>query len=276
MSQREAGSPEPSSPTSLLNVNRRNKEVAKAIKARLQRQDSERSAQRPPRESSPTSDIVLPDRTLGQGDTNNLSPLFHGIIEDMSKPVLFYGKPGQLDDVITHVNLRCLAEGKTEDSIKCGVLGSLYRGTALTWLTQYMLKNSLDDFEELVEQTRKTFGLPEEAEDGLNTKKLSGLRQTKSVQQYALAFRQLQLQVKLPPATAKQYFIRGLKPHIQRALVVSSAENDTLDSAIQEATRIDAEYYNIRSPGSHSGQNKGRGGKSRDKSGRFTAKREDA
>lgn len=264
-SDREQETGTPDDPQSLLSVNRRNREVASAIRNRLA---IERSARQLAASQSTTAsirddlrDLVLPDAP---------APPRHGKLnkEMSTKPVLFYGKPSQIDDVLTHVTVKVLADNITEDSAKCGYLASLYRGPALSWLTTYLKKNTLDDYEEFVAQTKTAFALPDEALQGQLSRQLTHLRQKGSVQNYALQFRQLADQVQLPGPIAKAQFIAGLKPHIQRALITGD-DKESLSAAITEAIRIDSELFNIRGSTRTFQKNKSKT-PGRDHKGRFT------
>jgi hypothetical protein len=242
-------------------VNRRNREVANLLRNQINRRRDF------PATPSTSADITgdLRDTVL----TDAPAPAPRRTDKEMSKPVLFYGKPSQIDDVLTHVTVKFLADNITDHGPRCGYLASLYRGPALTWLSQYLRTHQLDDYDEFVEQTKQAFALTDEALQGQLNRQLTQLRQKGSVQNYALNFRQLQLQLNLPAATAIACFKAGLKPHIQRALVTDNSST-TLEDHIGEATRIDSEFYNIsgaRTPGRF---NANRSKSGRDKQGRFT------
>jgi hypothetical protein len=163
----------------------------------------------------------------------------------MSKPVLFYGKPGQLDDVLTHVSLQFALDQVTEDRMKVAHLAATFRGLPLTWLTNTRAFES-DDFEEFVASVQKEFGLSDEAENGKLQRQLATLTQNGSVQSFALRFKQLSTKAGIPDTIAKAQFISKLKPHIQRALIVNNDDDTSFQAAIDEAIRLDSEFYNIR------------------------------
>jgi len=268
MSRRERGPPIPVSPSSLHHPTRANREFAEILKTtdkRFKREKINPDEISLSSTSEPTDE--LRDLTLNDAPESARHARKQ---EDMSKPVLFYGKPSQLDDVITHVTVKCLADNVTTEQAKSGYLASLYRGAALTWLTNYLKDNQLDDYGELVAQTRAAFGLTEEAQQGMLTRQLAKLRQRKSVQHYALQFQQLQLQTNLPTSIAKQYFIQGLKPHIQRALIIGD-DKASLADAITEATRIDGELYNVRQGAFRQPSGGSRQSTKRDGKGRYTS-----
>jgi len=208
-------------------------------------------------ETSSVPDIVLPDAPTTRPTRK----------DEMSKPVLFYGKPSQVDDVITFCTVKFLADNTTDETQKAGYLASLFRGSALAWLTSYLATHTLDDYTELTEQIRAKFGLSHTALQGLYARQLAALRQKSSVQAFGLEFRELSEKVGLPDAAAQAQFIKGLKIHIQRTLVASDDYTD-LNTLIDEATRIDSQLYNIGRQGNNGYQGKGHG-KSRDRTGRF-------
>ena len=192
----------------------------------------------------------------------------HNRIKEMSKSIAFYGKPGQLDDVLTHVDLQFALAGITEDTIKIASLASLYRGSALTWLTSSQAHKS-GDYDEFVEQTRAQFGLSKEAELGKLQRQLTSLRQTGSVQKFALQFRDLVQKTGTPEGLAKAQFVSKLKPQIQRALITNNDDDTSFQATIDEAIRLDSEFYNVRQSGSsthHSRHATKRDGKGRFKS----------
>lgn len=186
----------------------------------------------------------------------------------MSKPVLFHGKPSEVDNVLTHCTATFAADGTTESGKRAGYLASLFRGTALSWLTKKLKDHQslLDDYEAFVAEVRSKYALNEHARNGQLARQLANLRQRRSVQEYATQFEQISAELALQPAIAIADFKRGLKPHIQRALVTSDDYTD-LESVITEAERIDSEFFNIRRNG---GQY--RGGRGRDGKGRFTSR----
>lgn len=208
-------------------------------------------------------------RSKDLGDLPDISTLRLTDPEEMSKPVLFYGKPSQLDDVLTFVTVKFIADQTTSSSAKAGYLASLFRGPALSWLTQ-LLKESpsaLEDWEGFRETVTTTFELNDVAKEAQTARKLASVTQRGSVQQYALEFSQLATASKLPDAVAKAQFTKGLKPHIQRALIISD-DRATLQTCIDEATRLDSEMYNAgRNPHFRSKATSGR-----DKKGRFKGK----
>lgn len=185
----------------------------------------------------------------------------------MSKPVLFYGKPNQIDDLDTYCKVKFVADQTIDEAVKAGYCASLFRGPALSWLTTYLKQNQLNDYDELIAQLRATFGLDDTAQQGQYARALAKCKQYKSVQQYALAFKDLAEKLDLPDPVKKAQFVQGLKGNIQRAIIFGDNADDPFDDLVKEATRIDGELYNVSR---QQGANRGSGyAKNRDRRGRF-------
>lgn len=251
----------PDSPSRTEALNRSNYEAARLLKRGLQESASRTTA---------STSYTLPYRGEPTRDDENLQDEASGARktpEEMSKPVLFYGKPSQLDQVLTFATVKYLADGTTTDKAKCGYLASLFRGTALNWLTSQIARDEdiLDNYEDFLAAVKDAFALDESAKKAQAARQLANLRQKGSVQDYALKFQDLALDAGLNAQTAIAYFTKGLKPAIRSALIISD-ERSTLADAVTEAVRIDSQlYYAGGSRGGFSGPRK-----SRDRKGRFT------
>lgn len=176
---------------------------------------------------------------------------------EMSKPVLFYGKPNQLPQVLTYCKVKFLADGSddSEDtSQQAAQLASLFRGPALTWLTEQLQsdKHLLDDYDAFAGKVHDTFALDRHAEEAQAASALANCRQTSSVQEYALRFQTLAKKAAIPDPTAVAFFQKGLKQHIRQSLIVTN-QNGKLEHVIAEAARIDAQTYYSKSGNSRSG-----------------------
>jgi hypothetical protein len=166
---------------------------------------------------------------------------------DMSKPVLFYGKPNQIEDVLTYVTIRNITDQNTTDQQQCGLLASLFRGQALSWLTQQISDQPklLNDYDGFVTSVNSAFGLSAEASRAKAARKLSTIHQRGPAQLYAIEFRSIAISLRLDDATARANYTRGLKQHVREAMV-SSGPHFTLDDLIKESVRIDTELYHAR------------------------------
>lgn len=181
---------------------------------------------------------------------------------EMSKPVLFYGKPGQLDDVLTYAEITNTLQGNADDRSQSGLLASLFRGQALHWLTRELQANQFlfRDYTKFKERVKDAFGLSAEAEKARAARRLASISQRGPAQQYAIEFRQIIDALKLDDATAKATFKRGLKLHVREAIVTAGVDG-TFEEVVTEAVRIDTELYHARrQAGSRSGQQR-QGGK---------------
>jgi len=176
--------------------------------------------------------------------------------DDMSKPVLFYGKPNQLEDVLTFAAIKNIVDGNQTDQSQCGLLASLFRGQALHWLTAQMQADPelLDSYDDFKAKLCLDFGLSDSARRANAAQRLATTTQRGPVQLYAIEMRQLFQVLDIKDEQAITHFSRGLKLHIREALV-SSGQYTKLDQLISEAARIDTELYNARRP---SGGGRGR------------------
>jgi len=165
----------------------------------------------------------------------------------MSKPVLFYGKPSQLQDTVTHVRMQNLLSNTTSEKEKCARLASTFRGSALRWLTtEVNLQPSiLHDYDQFVEKVSNAFALTEVAAKAKAARRYANLYQKTSAQLYGIEFKQLSTQLNIPDSTAVAQFVKGLKSHIREALIIQD-ETDDLDKAIEEAVRIDSQLYSSK------------------------------
>lgn len=179
-----------------------------------------------------------------------------------SKGITFYGKASTIEDVLTSVEIQQAAQGAHTDSAKSVVLAATFRGKALSWLTQQrkITPRIYDDYDEFVALFRQAFDLPEETKNALAAKQFRNLRQTKSVQDYAVKFQQLQAQLGIPEQTAIPQFVQGLKTHVRNVIVINETE-ETLTAAINEAIRVDARMYSERNRGSYASGSSFRRGK---------------
>lgn len=182
----------------------------------------------------------------------------------MSKPVTFSGKPSQLDNCLTYVQAKIAADGIDADEQKAGLLASLLRGPALSWLSQQMRGNDsfLEDYHELREQLKHNFGIAPEVQKLQASRQLSGLRQKGSVRDYALKFSQLADEAGLNAETKLAFFQEGLKRHIKEALIVKNLEQ-TYEIIVTEAERVDDNlFYSKDTSRRHEfKQNRGKDGK---------------
>jgi len=174
----------------------------------------------------------------------------------MSKPVLFYGKPGQLQPCLTHVTVQILAQGITDDDQKCATLAQCFRGPALSWLTNELeaKPSLLHDWEKFKVLLEGSFGLTDSAKTHQAAKQLRTLQQRGSAQLYTVNFDQLSTSLVLDDDTAKAYYLEGLKLHVREAIVSAGAHKLPLATIKTRAIDIDTELYNARKSGAGRGQ----------------------
>lgn len=177
---------------------------------------------------------------------------YHWTREDdpsMSKPVLFYGKPGQLDQVIAF----CEVKFGTDDTLiedkakQASYLASLFRGPALSWLANELKINRstlLLDYPTFAEQVKSAFGQSDRAEQLAAQRSLNTLSQRTSVLQYKLRFQQLARQAGYEETEQLiNQFLRGLKLHVKEALITRGQNYATIEQCAQQAQRIDDELF---------------------------------
>jgi hypothetical protein len=243
--------------------NNSNRQAAQVLKHQLRK----RTVPRPPQDTE-----SLPDVGQLKLDSTPSVTSATRFREDMSKPITFSGKPRQLEPCLTYVQVRCIAENITTGQQKAGVLASLFRGPALSWLTTSLklTPTILQDFDELVTQLRSTFGTTPQAQKLQAANAITSLRQKGSVQDYEQRFSVLAAEAELTPEIQAALFAKGLKPKIREALIVSDAA-DTYDEIAREAKRLDAEFYFAGVSRSQARSNKGGKHPTRGKDGKFKA-----
>lgn len=172
-------------------------------------------------------------------------------LSDMSKAPQFYGKPGQLEPVLTYCMVKSLANSQESDEEKCGHLASLFRGPALTWLTSTLESTPkiLGNYKEFVATLKAQFGVSDTAKKHQAAKALRNLTQKGSAQLYAIALEQHCAVLGHSDELKLTYFIEGLKLHVREALITRGNESRTYSTAKEEAIRIDTELYNARRRG---------------------------
>lgn len=249
------------------------------IKTHLNRAAAQRIKQgilnRPPAKVDRRDPEILPDvgsLSIQNTPTHHKNAPFSNSVsnDDMSKPVTFSGRPKTLQSCLTFCKVKLIADGVIDEHTKAGYLASLLRGPALDWLSRKLSKDEsiLLDYGELVAQLRKDFAVDETAEKLQAARTLAGLQQKGSVQDYANKFTRLAEDAELNDETKQALFVKGLKPRIREALIITDA-SDVFGDTVKEATRIDAQlYYSGRHGKAHKD-----GAPRRGKDGRFQSQR---
>lgn len=169
-------------------------------------------------------------------------------ITDMSKAPLFFGKPGQFDQVTTWCEISFLTNDElSQDKGKqAATMASLFRGQPLTWLAGRKDKdNLLRNYTLLKDAMAEVWGKSEKVKQSDAARKLAYISQRKNVHGYAMELDDIATTLNLDDATKEAVFKRGLKPHIRAALVSSDGYNGYKE-LVEEAERIDSELYSIR------------------------------
>lgn len=199
-----------------------------------------------PTQDEPPFQLRLPWQTgtvtSRPGQTTRSDSEFVGQMS--SKALTFNGTPSRLDEYIAHCTTTALAAGRTTEQERSAILSQGFRGPALSWFTAQLAANGelLNNYAEFEQAVKAEFGLDPAAKAAIAAKKLARCTQRTSVQDYATRFRLLASECNLPQATAIAYFLKGLKAQVTNALIINS-ETATLEEAITEAVRYDAQSF---------------------------------
>jgi len=175
--------------------------------------------------------------------------------------LVFEGRPGTLDDILTHCQVTFLAKPKKfpDDSAKCGHLASKFRGTPLSWLTKNLKENPhlLQNYESFVETVKRDFELSDDTKRLSADRRLKTLTQKGSAQKFAIEFDELTDILGLEDKAKIDAFRTRLKPEVRRQLI---GNTDATYSALRKnAINIDEELFALRNPRSRRPGKKGKG-----------------
>jgi len=190
--------------------------------------------------------------------------------EDMSKPVLFYGKPDQLRQVLTHCKLHFLTDSDYDDDTarQAAYFAKTFRGQPLDWLAKKLETNDslLDSYDSFVQIVKNHFGFSNDTILQQADRKIANIQQRTSVQRYSLEFRELADILNWNESAKIAHFKRGLKLHIRNALIARGNSYTALNSIIADAQAIDDESFSLKrnfNPSRGRGTGRGRGGQRR-------------
>lgn len=161
-----------------------------------------------------------------------------------SKPVLFYGKPNQLPQLVTYVEIQCLVSGSTKSHQKAAFAATLFRQQALNWLTQELQRSSsiLSDWDLFKNRLNESFGLTKAAAKEQAARRLSQITQKGSAQLYAIEFQQIASELGLDDDARQAHYLRGLKLHVREA-IIANGKYATFEDLVALTTRIDSELF---------------------------------
>lgn len=191
---------------------------------------------------------VLPDAS-NESDASSDQPDKVSINDDddMSKPVLFYGKDRELSQLITYTEIKFVTDDAFEDDErkKSAYFASLFRGPALDWLAKERDSDPkiFNDYEKLRERTKIAFGKTKQTKIQDASRRITFLHQKTSVQDYYTKFARDAQVLDWNDSAKQAQFLRGLKLHIREALITQDREFGTLDELAREAQRIDEQLY---------------------------------
>lgn len=167
---------------------------------------------------------------------------------DMSKAPLFFGKPGQFEQVTTwcEITFRTNTELSQDKAKQAAFFASLFRGPALTWFAGQPDQDDLLNFyPKLKVRTENHWTKSSTVKKADAARKLSYITQRRNVQGFAQELDELARILELKDDAKEAIFKRGLKQHVREALVASNTHND-YSELVDEAERIDSELFSIR------------------------------
>lgn len=183
--------------------------------------------------------------------------------DDMSKPILFYGKPEQLTPLINYCNLKFECDDAFDGNKRrqAAYFATLFRGVAATWLAGEIESDPtiVHNYVTLQAKCKDKFGVSDAAIKSKAERELATLTQRTSVLQYALRFEQLVNLLGWNEDAKLAAFKRGLKLHIREAIITQGQNYSSLEKISNEAQRIDDELYSAKRSGAprFSGQRQG-------------------
>lgn len=186
---------------------------------------------------------------------------------DMSKGPLFFGKPGQFDEVTTWCEIAFnVSDELAQDKRKqAAYFAQLFRGPTLTWLSKRADKDDLlSNYARLKEACAETWKQKEHLRKAEAARRINYVSQRKSAAGYTREFSDLADILDWGDEIRRITYPRGLKQHVREALITGGPW-DTFEDMATEAERIDSELYSLR--GNRSSGYRGRGA-----GGRFTGK----
>ena len=170
----------------------------------------------------------------------------------MKMPESFTGNEGNLQEFLTSARAYITFNSKnfTTEESKVLFIGSLFKGTALSWFEPFMrdhltnarrnrdkdTKEIFDDYDVFEEKLKTVFGWPDE--ERINERKLRALRQQGSASEYTAKFRQISSKLEWADEPLMAQYYEGLKDDVKDELIRNERPDD-LAAYIEQAVRID-------------------------------------
>lgn len=203
--------------------------------------------QRPGDTGVHSGDEYLPDRPEEEDETSDEE---ESSDEEEMSDLVFDGKAGTLDDILTHCTVNFLAKPRKypDDKTKCGFLASKFRGQALTWLTKNVKEDAtlLDKYSTLRTRLIQDFSLSDETKQLAADKKLKTLTQKGAAQSFAIEFDNLTDTLEYKDEAKCNAFLTRLKPEVRRQLIGN--ETTTYKDLRAKAISIDEQLFALRNP----------------------------
>lgn len=225
-------------------------------------------------DSERSNESVLPDASDESDASSDQPDRIRIDDDDMSKPVLFYGKDRELSQLITYTEIKFLTDDAFEDDERkrSAYFASLFRGPALDWLAKERENDPkiFNDYEKLRERTKIAFGKTKQTQIQDASRRITFLHQKTSVQDYYTKFARDAQVLDWNDSAKQAQFLRGLKLHIREAIITKNSSYETLDELAEEAQRIDEQLYSTKRYGRGNRQQGGSGFKGKcNKCGKF-------
>ena len=181
-------------------------------------------------------------------EASNVSP---AVLHDQdirgtgNKPEEYHGERHKVNQFITQVRMYTELQPRSysSDTKKVLLAGSYLRGSAFNWWTPFYNQKGpsrptwLDNFEEFANKLQETFGDPELKRTA--AKKISSLKQTKSVGEYWAEFQRYAVQTDFNDSALCFAFRAGLKESVKDALSLVE-EPDTCRNLAELAIKLDS------------------------------------
>ena len=165
-----------------------------------------------------------------------------------NKPEEFKGERHKVQSFLTQVRMYTMLQPRqfVYDTQKVLFAASFLRETAFSWFEAYFNKQGderpswLDNFAEFSAQLEATFGDPDRTQTA--ARKLTELRQTRSVGEYWAVFQQYAVQTDWNDSAKSYQFRAGLKPSVKDALSYNEEPSTCLQLA-DLAIRLDRRIH---------------------------------
>lgn len=167
------------------------------------------------------------------------------------KPTFFAGSTkdkAALEDWLFKIQTQFAAlPAQPDDGHKINFVASYFTGTALKWWRLHAAEHTQPGatYQAFTDALTTAFAAPNAQQKA--RERMDALRQTTSVAQYTVRFRELLLEVPdMQPAEALHRYVTGLKQAVKQHVLI--AKPTTVEDAIALADRVDQVSFDVRTP----------------------------